>query len=132
MITGTVTNGQAHIRLKVTGPQGQEQEVEALVDTGYSEFLMLAPSFVAALGLRWHGADKTLLADGSERFFDLYEAKVMWDGKAYLISVAELGTTPLVGMGLLNGYELKMQVRPGGKVTIKQLSPGPKGTKRRR
>jgi clan AA aspartic protease len=131
MIPGTVTNGQAHIRLKVMGPQGQEQEVEALVDTGYSEFLMLAPSLVAALGLRWQKVDKTLLADGSERFFDLYEAKVMWDGKARSISVAELGTIPLVGMALLDGYELKMQVRPGGKVTIKRLPERPKARRQR-
>jgi clan AA aspartic protease len=132
MITGTVTNGQAHIRLKVIGSQGREQEVEALVDTGYSEFLMLSPSLVAALGLRWQKVDTTLLADGSERFFDVYEAEVMWDGKVCSVSVAELGTTPLAGMALLNGYELKMQVRPRGKVTIKRLSNGSRQRSRRR
>ncbi len=57
MITSTVTDGQALIHLKVIGPQGQEQEVEALIDTGYSEFLTLAPSVVAALGLRWRKVD---------------------------------------------------------------------------
>jgi predicted aspartyl protease len=77
MITGTVTDGQARIHLKVIGPQGQEQEVEALVDTGYSEFLTLAPSLVAALGLRWEKVDRTLLADGSECFFNVYDSQVM-------------------------------------------------------
>jgi clan AA aspartic protease len=132
MITGTVTNGQGRIRLKVIGLQGREQEVEVLLDTGYSEFLTLAPALVAELGLRWQKVDTTLLADGSECFFDVYEAKVMWDGKACSVSVAELGTTPLAGMALLNGYELNMQVRSGGKVIIKRLPEGPKGRSRRR
>lgn len=132
MINGTVKDGQARIHLKVVGPQGQERVVEALLDTGYSEFLTLAPSVVEALGLRWERVDRTLLADGSECFYNVYAAGVMWNGKKRLISVAELGTTPLVGMALLSGYELKMQIRPGGKVTIKRLTKGPKGRNQRK
>jgi clan AA aspartic protease len=131
MITGAVKDGKACIRLKVIGSRGQEQEVEAVVDTGCTESLTLPSALVTALGLRWQGVDSAILADGNECFFELYEAKVMWDGKAYLISVAELGTTPLVGMALLDGYELKMQVRPGGKVTIKRLPERPKARKQR-
>jgi clan AA aspartic protease len=125
MIRGTVTDGQARIHLKVIGSQGREQEVEALIDTGYSEFLTLAPALVAALGLRWRRVDKTILADGSECFFNVYDGQVMWDGKPCRVFVAELGTTLLVGMALLNEYELKMQVRPRGKVTMKRLAKGP-------
>jgi len=132
MITSTVTEGQARIHLKVIGPQGQEQEIEALVDTGYSEFLTLNPATVAALGLRWRRVDKTILADGSECFHDVYDGQVMWDGETCSVSVAELGTTPLVGMALLSGYELKMQVRPRGKVTIKRLPTSPKERSRKR
>lgn len=126
MITGTVTESQAHIPLKVVGSQGQEQEVEALIDTGYSEFLALSPALVAALDLRWQRVDRTTLADGSESIFDVYDGQVMWDGKLCHVFVAELGTTPLIGMKLLNGYELKLQVRPGGKVAIKRLPESPK------
>ena len=131
MMTSTITDRQARIHLKVMGPQGQEQEVEALIDTGYSESLTLAPDLVAALGLRWLRVDRTILADGNECIFDVYDGQVIWDGKPCHVRVAELGTIPLVGMALLSGYELKMQVRPGGKATIKQLSTGPKGRKRR-
>ena len=34
----------------------------------------------------------------------------------------EAATTPLLGMSLLEGYELTVQVRPAGNVTIKELS----------
>ncbi len=51
----------------------------------------------------------------------MYEAKVVWDGKVRHVLVDEADTDPLVGMRLLRGYELKMQVRARGKVTIKRL-----------
>lgn len=132
MIVSTVTDGQARIHLKVIGPQGQEQEVEALLDTGYSEFLTLAPALAATLGLPWRKVDQTILADGSECFFDVYDGQVMWDGKPRRVLVAALGTTSLVGMRLLDGHELKMQVRPGGKVTIKRLPNGPRDRSKRK
>jgi predicted aspartyl protease len=62
-----------------------------------------------------------LLADGSESIFDIYEATVVWDGEARRISVDEAETAPLVGMSLLEGYELALQVRTGGVVTITAL-----------
>jgi hypothetical protein len=53
--------------------------------------------------------------------FDVYQAKVIWDGLVRPVFVDEIDTTPLVGMALLRGYEYKMQVRARGKVTIKRL-----------
>ena len=53
--------------------------------------------------------------------FDVYQAKVVWDGRVRSVFVDEFDATPLVGMALLRGYEYKMQVRARGKVTIKRL-----------
>ena len=36
MITGTVKSDEGRIRLKVKGVRGREQEVEAIIDTGYT------------------------------------------------------------------------------------------------
>jgi len=80
--------------------------------------LTLPPSLVAALGLSWQSVDRGTLADGSQCLFAVYEAKVTWDGKPRRILVDEADTDPLVGMALLSGYELKMQVRSRGKVSI--------------
>lgn len=76
---------------------------------------------VASLGLRWYSFGRGLLADGSECLFDVYAAKVVGDGKERRVLVDEAGADPLVGMGLMTGYELNVQVRSGGKVTIKRL-----------
>jgi predicted aspartyl protease len=73
------------------------------------------------LGLRWRSVDRFTLADGSECVFDVYVAKVDWDGKVRTILVDEADADPLIGMRLLRGYELNMQVRTRGKVTIKHL-----------
>jgi predicted aspartyl protease len=76
---------------------------------------------IQALGLRWQTVDRVKLADGSTCIFDVYEGKVVWDGKERQILVDEADADPLVGMRLLKGYELRMQVRYRGKVAIKRL-----------
>jgi clan AA aspartic protease len=121
MITGVVQSGEGRIRLKVKGRQGREQEVEAVIDTGYTASLTLPPALIQALGLPWQTVDRFKLADGSICILDVYEAKAVWDGKVRRILVDEADAEPLVGMRLLRGHELKMQVRSRGKVTIKRL-----------
>jgi len=122
MITGVVYGDEGRIRLKVRGPHGSEQEVVAVIDTGYTASLSLPPPLIAALGLQWRSVDRGTLADGSERLFNFYEAIVVWDGKPRHVLVSEAGTDPLVGMHLLRNHELKMQIRNRGKVTITPLA----------
>lgn len=123
MITGVVTaDRQVVIPLTVRGPTGQEQEIEAIIDTGFDGWLSLPSSLIALLGLAWRQRGRALLADGSEGVFDIYEGIVVWDGQARRIPVHETETTPLVGMSLLEGYELTVDVRPSGNVIIKASS----------
>ncbi len=122
MITGVIRGREGRIRLNVRGPRKQSQEVDAVIDTGYTASLALPPSVVGLLDLRWKGIGRGVLADGSECLVDVYVAKVMWDGKERRVLVDEADTDPLVGMALLKGYELKMQVQVRGKVAIKRLS----------
>jgi clan AA aspartic protease len=121
MITGMIQLDEARIRLKVRGLRGREQVVEAVIDTGYTASLTLPPAIVASLGLRWQTVERFMLAAGNECFFDVYLAKVHWDGRWRTILVGESDADPLVGMRLLRGHELKMHVRARGKVTIKRL-----------
>jgi clan AA aspartic protease len=122
MITGIVTaNHEAVIRLSVRGAVGREQEIEAVVDTGFDGWFSLPPALVAQLEMQWRRRGRALLADGSECVFDIYEGTVLWDGRLRRIAVDEASTAPLVGMALLQGYELNVQVRNGGSVTIKVL-----------
>lgn len=103
------------------GPRGKRREIEAVVDTGYTASLSLPPPIVKKLGRRWKTSGRGVLAVGTECLFDVYVGKVLWDGTMRRILVDEADTDPLVGMALLSGYELNMQVRSRGKVTIKRL-----------
>ena len=122
MISGIVTtNREAVIRLIVSGPQGQTQEVDAIIDTGFDGFLTLPSGLIAALSLPWRRRGRAMLADGSDSLFDVHEATVVWDGTPRRIAVDSVDIDPLIGMTLLDGHELTIQVAVGGRVTILPL-----------
>ena len=81
MISGFInTSLEAIIRLVVYGMNGQEHEVEAVIDTGFTGFLTLPSARIASLGLTWRGREQGILADGNMQVFDVYAATVIWDG----------------------------------------------------
>jgi len=122
MITGVVTaDREAVVRVLVQGPTGVEREINGAIDTGFDGYLSLPPSLISVLDLPWRQRGRALLADGSESVFDLYEAVVVWDGLERRIPVDEAQTAPLIGMSLLTGCELIIQVWPGGSVTISAI-----------
>jgi clan AA aspartic protease len=122
MISGGVVQNEGRIRLTARGPTGREQEVEVALDTSYTSSLTLPSALIAELGLRWRSVDRLTLADGSTCFVRVYRATVIWDREELPILVDASDSIPLLGMKLLSGYELKMQVRNGGSLTIKKLS----------
>jgi len=119
MIIGVVNaNREATIRLVVHGANGQSQEIEAVIDTG---FLTLPSSLIALLGLSWPGRQQAMLADGVVRLFDVYGATVIWDGQLRTVETDSADTEPLLGMGMIYGHDLRIQVVSGGTVTIEAL-----------
>ena len=118
MITGVVSaDYEAVIRLAVQGPR----EVDAVVDTGFNGFLTLPPRLITPLGLTRRRRGRVILANGSEDIFDIYGVTVLWDGQPRYIETGAADTTPLVGMALLNGYDLHVQVAIGGHVAIEAV-----------
>jgi clan AA aspartic protease len=123
MITGAVNdNREATIRLVMSGSDGQQQEIEAIIDTGFTGYLTLPPILVQALGLAWLCRQPGILADGSVEVFDVYTATVLWDGQPRTVEVEAADTEPLVGMSLLDRHSLRIDVLTGGVVTITALS----------
>jgi clan AA aspartic protease len=118
---GVVRGGEGRIRLTVRGPSGRRQTVEAVIDTGSSGWLTLPQSVVNSLGLSRTGTIRAALANGAEAVFDTYEVVVIWNRRALQIEVEQAEATPLVGMSLLNGSELRMQVRQGGAISVRPL-----------
>ena len=122
MIIGVVNaRTEATIRLPVRAADGQEQEIEAILDTGCNGSLTLPPAVIASFGLRWRTRGLVMLANGTEDHCDIYAATAIWDGRPRNILVEAAATDPLVGMALLYGHDLHMQVIEGGRVVIEPL-----------
>ncbi|MBC7854979.1 MAG: clan AA aspartic protease [Pirellulaceae bacterium] len=107
--------------MTLLGTRKQQIRVEAVIDTGYDGWLLLPPSVVAELGYEWSTECKVVLADGTATNFDVYRGTVLWDRRRRTISIDEADSSPLVGMRLLEGFELTIQTRSGGSVTIRRL-----------
>jgi clan AA aspartic protease len=121
MIQGTVNDEhEAVIRLVVIGPKGQRRRIEAVVDTGFNGHLSLPASLIKKLSLPWRRRAIAELADGSQTIVDIYRGVVVWNGRRRRIPIDEAETAPLVGMALLAGSELKIQVWPAGNVSIQR------------
>ena len=122
MIVGIVQPDlEAVISISVIGPSGQSQVVEAVVDTGYNGFLTLPYGIIALLELPWTDLHRVTLADGSSPICDVYEGRIVWDGQTRLIEIESAETQPLVGMEMMEGYDLHIEVFAGGAVTIEPL-----------
>ena len=122
MIEGAVNAArQAVVGLPLRGPSGRALEVEAVVDTGFDRFLTLPLGVVSELALAFAGVNRVQLADGSEAALDSYAVTVLWDGRprrgvAYVSDAA-----PLVGMSLLVGHSVCVDVEHDGRVVIEAL-----------
>jgi clan AA aspartic protease len=122
MIHGVVSrNREATISLVIVNENRQTKLITAVIDTGYTGYLSLPSEIITELNLSWTGIDRGTLGDGSEVTFEVYAAKVIWDGEYRDIPINEAETDPLVGISLLYGYDLHIQTVEGGNVIIKLL-----------
>jgi predicted aspartyl protease len=94
-----------------------------LIDTGFTGHLTL-PAFrgqvPGPVAVRLRGGRT---ADGGTTALRVYDARVLWRGRERLVPVYEAEGGPLVGMSLLRGSRLTVEVEPGGDVVIEDL-PG--------
>ena len=122
MISGSVnTHREAVVRLPLRSSRGQEQAIEAVIDTGFNGYLTLPPELIAELDLPFLWSSRATLADGNAVTFDVHEAWILWDERPRRIPVDVADTDPLLGIGLLYGHELNLQVIEGGDAVIRPL-----------
>jgi clan AA aspartic protease len=119
MILGVVNaRNEAIVRLRVRGPGGVESDVDAIVDSGFTSSLTLPATVATALGLVRQSGGTAVLADGSIRQFDIFAAEVLWGGTWRAVLVSAVGNECLLGMRLLAGHKLVIEVVPAGTVEI--------------
>ena len=122
MIVGQVNrNREAVVALTLRDASGQDHVIDAVIDTGFNGSLTLSAHAVGLLELDWHGREQGTLADGSIGYFEIYAARIIWDGHERLVETAVAEGSPLVGMNLLKGNELRIRVIENGEVSISPL-----------
>ena len=119
---GKVNAGrEAVVRIDVLGTRRGPRKVNAVIDTGYTGSLTLPPATVRSLGIRLFGKRRAELADGRVVTFDVYAGSVVWNGRLVALEIDESPCDPLIGMKLLEGFELNIRVRHNGAVSIRPL-----------
>lgn len=119
MIVGQFTeSNEAILVLTVSNPAGQQAQVRAVIDTGFTEFLVLPQRIVSQLSLPQVDVEELSLADGSIARFSVHEASVLWDGEPRAVPAYAADGGALVGVGLLRGSVATFEFVDGGMVTI--------------
>jgi clan AA aspartic protease len=122
MILGQVTpDREAIIDLALRGPQGQELALEAVLDTGFIDYLTLPPALVSSLQLPYRDVTQFTLADGSVVSFRVFSVTILWDSQPRIVPTLEADGGPLVGMALLYGSRVTLDIVDGGQVTLEAL-----------
>ena len=121
MITGKITkNREAVIELEVIGTNWQDK-IEASIDTGFDGYLTLPLYLINRFGLQQAGYRQAILGDGKKVVFNLYRVRIIWHGQVREVPVLQADGGPLVGMALLNGSRVIMNVVEDGQVRIENL-----------
>lgn len=119
----TTDGREARLNVEVLSPTDTPSlQINAVVDTGFTGHLTLQTATVEALELPIIGSAESVLADGSLVLEDVCMARVLWHGGERPIRVLVADATPLLGMSLLRGSELRIEAVNGGEVVIRTLS----------
>jgi clan AA aspartic protease len=123
MLTGRVTaEKEAVVRIQVLGPAAEAAWIEAALDTGYDGFLTLPPSLIRDLALPFAGTARATLGDGNEVKMDLFLAGVVWEEEPFEVLVLAAEGGVLLGMAMLAGSRVTLDVEDDGRVTIESLA----------
>lgn len=92
--------------------------MEFTLDTGFTGMTTLSPAACENLGLPFLRVQPAGLADGTSVLLDVYEATVLWDGAERAVEALAMERQPLLGMTLLDGFDVRLRVRRGGFLRI--------------
>lgn len=121
---------EAIVALSVQGDDGATENIDFIIDTGYTGEMTLPQEIIDRLNLRtaeydgYETAPTVMLADGAILTVEVYVTGVWWHDRLRVVEVDSIGSNPLIGMTLLQGSNLSIDAAPGGLVTITEL-PAP-------
>lgn len=122
MITGTISpNREATVNLTAFGPTGNSITFDAVIDTGFDDFVTLQPAQIVTLSLARRATIRAALADGTIVSLPVYSVEIVWHGVRRKVDAIETHNDALIGMSLLYGSRVTLDVIDGGTVMISPL-----------
>ena len=109
-------NYEAMLRLVIETDQQQQQSIDAIINTTFKGYLGLPKHLITMFGLHPVPQDPDETAPNT-----YYKATVIWGHETRNIPVTLVEGEPVVGMSLLQGYSLQIQVTQHGLVTVNQI-----------
>lgn len=120
MILGQVRRRFPCVLLTLPGLAGP-LEIEFTVDTAFDGDLALPADLARRLDAQPSGKRGLSLADGSLFVSAAYEILLDWEGEERLSEVLVLDGSPLLGVVLMEGLRLGVEMEPGGEVSLELL-----------
>ncbi len=108
--------------IAIMDDNGRLWPLEAILDTGFVGELSLPHNVISRLGLSQAGNLNFVLANGEPTRLRTYHGRVFWHEQLLDIVVTQTGDAPLVGIKLLSGSRITMDIFPGGDVLIEETS----------
>ena len=94
------------------------RRVQAMVDTGFDDFLALPAGVIQSLGLSHVGRVSMQVATAQSEDFDAYAASVWWFGNRRSFRVLQSPDEIIAGTRLLRDTRLTLELWDGGSVTL--------------
>ena len=122
-MTGRVNGDlQAWLTVEIVTPSGQPRPIEVALDTGFNGQIALPAITIQRLELSEESSRLAITATGDRVRLTTYYSTMMWHGEPRIIEVVKADSEPLLGMELLLGNRVTLDVLEGGPVTIYPLS----------
>ena len=118
MASGVVRGLVPIVAVSIMAKDGALRRFQAVMDTGFTGTVALPAPDVERLGLSNPQPERVRFANGESGGCDVYQANVIWDGEEMSVDIYAIGVEPLVGMALLRGNRVTMDVAEGGAVVI--------------
>jgi clan AA aspartic protease len=119
--TGRVVRYEARASIIFVQPDGTDQVVEFVIDTGFSGIFTLPVEHVNELQLARSRSVAIRLADDHIVDVEAYSGLVRWGTEVIEVEVLATGSRPLLGTRFLRGHELCIVFTDQGSVSIRPV-----------
>ena len=123
MIRGRMSEDgeSAIVPVAIADSSGRLWPVEAIIDTGFVGDIALPPNIIRRLELIRMDSMNFVLAHGESARLNRYQGSLLWHDRLRNIAVTEAYDVPLIGIRLLSGSRVTMDVSPGGEVLREEI-----------